>query len=72
MTEGGGEEEIAMWRAVICQAIRDAKGGKPAALRWFRCNSDDFRTVCDLAAISPDKLREKLTREIYKKNKKSN
>jgi hypothetical protein len=63
------EEEIAMWRAVICQAIKDAENGSRPALLWLYCENDDFRTVCDLAAICPDALRDELTRGMYKKNK---
>lgn len=57
---GGGNPEMALWRAVVARMLEDA-GIAPTtaeharvrleARRWFR--SRDFRTVCDLADVPP-------------------
>lgn len=69
--------EVAMWRAVIHVALLDAVGFGPSApsaterrrLRdeardWFRFAGRDFRTVCDLALLEPEFVREHALRLI--------
>jgi hypothetical protein len=60
--------ELALWRAVICQAIRDAKDGGTKALRWLRGDDPDFRKVCDLAGIDIGLLKKRLDVLIKRKN----
>jgi hypothetical protein len=59
--------ELALWRAVICQAILDAKDGKAPALRWLLCNNRDLRRVCDWAAVDVDALRKELMKDLPNK-----
>lgn len=69
--------EVAMWRAVIHVALLDAIGVGPSApsaterrrLRdearsWFQRAGRDFRTVCDLALLDPEVVREHALRLI--------
>jgi hypothetical protein len=60
--------EIALWRAVIVQALMDAASqsnkqemryDKSQALCWLSGVSEDFRTVCDLAFFPPDYVRSR-------------
>lgn len=63
--------ELAMWLAVIEQAVADATSDSVAAgerfarLRarhWLTRNSDGFRDVCQAAAVDADDVREKALR----------
>lgn len=69
--------EQALWRAVIERAAIDANGrdrpcGNPDEARarrrayfWIKGDSEDFRTVCALAGLDPDYVREQwLTGEL--------
>lgn len=51
-----------LWQAVIVQAIRDAVSDnslqQQRAWTWFFTN--DYRWVCTMAGLQPDKLRRKL------------
>lgn len=54
---------VALWRAVITQAIADACGERQAeessiqeAREWILGNSRDFHEVCALALLEPDKV----------------
>ena len=56
----------ALWRAVICQQIMDAKNIsqkpekqllKKQAMEWLFYNEGDFTMVCDLAGWHPDYVR---------------
>ena len=64
--------DLALWRAVISQAMDDATGAeqskksdtgllanreKPIARRWLTDNSKDFKLVCDYADVSADQVR---------------
>ncbi len=58
--------EVALWRAVITQALMDASSQshkmeaqyeKSQALCWLAGHSEDFRTVCDFADFPPDYVR---------------
>lgn len=54
--------EIALWNAVILQAIEDLFRGtdkeRRDAFLWFFANNPDFRCVCDYAGIDPMCLRQ--------------
>lgn len=59
--------EIALWKAVIMQALVDASSRsakwearqqKVEALSWLRGTSRDFITVCQLAEMDPDYVRK--------------
>lgn len=65
--EGGGGE-IALWRAVITQALMDAgsHSAKPdhrrdrrEAIAWLSGGSEDFCEVCMLADKDPEDVRKK-------------
>lgn len=69
--------EVAMWRAVIHVALLDATGVAPSApsaterrlvrdeaRSWFQRAGRDFRTVCDLALLEPEFVREHALRLI--------
>lgn len=71
--DGGENNEmrpwVALWRAVLVQNIMDAKSrsSKPEAsyyrhkaLHFLFDDNKDFRTVCDLADLNPDVVRQKL------------
>lgn len=65
--EGGETGERQLWCAVINQAVIDYRCTLPKmaleqkqAESWFRNNGKDFRTVCELAGLNPDKIREKV------------
>src|SRR5688572_29489715 len=54
--------EIALWRAVITQALMDASSGsqkmearheKRRAIHWLLSDREDFETVCHFADLSP-------------------
>ncbi len=52
--------EVALWRAVILQAMRDAVGGKThadAARAWLEKDTRYFRFVCSNADLDPDWVR---------------
>lgn len=60
--------EVALWRAVITQALMDASNGskkaeavydKQQALIWLTRRSNDFDTVCYYAGLSPAYVRLK-------------
>lgn len=73
---------IALWRAVILQAILDAatdsakprmKSVKKAALEWLDINNPDFIEVCSYAKYSPTKVIAKAhnalnNKHVWKKN----
>jgi len=64
--------EVALWRAVILQAMRDAVGGKThadAARAWLEKDSRYFRFVCSNADLDPDWVRRQ-AREIVAGEKK--
>jgi hypothetical protein len=61
------QQEQAMWRSVIVQALMDAASTsqktealiwKREAQIWLRGNSQDFHTVCFYADFDPDFIRE--------------
>jgi hypothetical protein len=56
---------LALWRAVILQAIIDARthslapeavAAKHSAINWLRLGNQSFRAVCDLADCSPHQV----------------
>lgn len=53
--------EIALWNAVIVQAIEDLFRGNDKerrdAFRWIFENNPDFKRVCDYAGIDPMYVR---------------
>lgn len=60
--------EIALWRAVITQALMDAGSNsakkemrleKAQAVAWLSGRSPDFHTVCSLASLDPNYVRQK-------------
>jgi hypothetical protein len=60
-----GGECVALWRAVLVQALSDAKGlyaidevEQTKALRWLFEPNRDFRMVCDFISLSPELIRE--------------
>ncbi|CAL7961523.1 hypothetical protein MIDIC_20068 [Alphaproteobacteria bacterium] len=65
-------EEMGMqglWKAVIMQALVDAasnskkkqvKANKLRALRWLKGDSDDFVTVCMLANMNPNHVKQQV------------
>jgi hypothetical protein len=62
------KSEMAMWTAVITQALMDAgsESAKPEAqhekakaIRWLLGNSEDFVTVCQNAGLDPQSIRKK-------------
>jgi hypothetical protein len=64
----GGGGIHALWRAVILQAIQDAKSRsskremvfhRNQAEHWLFDDRQDFSTVCDLAGYEPDSIRRK-------------
>lgn len=56
------ESESNLWRAVLCQAVRDVYSPdarvRDETLRWVL--SRDFLTVCDFALVEPDSMKEQL------------
>jgi len=65
---GRNKGEVALWRAVIKQAIDDARGFRLGAsvgreraqadvMQWL--NSQDFIRVCEMAGLNPDKIRSR-------------
>lgn len=69
----------ALWYSVITQAIQDSeklrskdkytKHAAEQAITWLLINDDDYNAVCDLAGISPTKLRVNLWKWLHKKYK---
>ncbi len=67
----GGERasgEVALWRAVITQALMDAgsqsskremKQDRAQAIAWLAGTSDDFKEICARAELDPDYVRVK-------------
>lgn len=60
-----------LWRAVISRALEDAglppttpdnRRWRDAARHWLRPSSSDFRTVCDLADVSPSRVLREVPR----------
>ena len=63
--------ELALWRAVIDRAMRDAAGEIESghfkvgtrnhmireAQSWFRVAGEGYRAICDVADVPADKLR---------------
>ena len=69
------EQERKLWRAVIGQAIIDAKSGakkaelknrKSEALVWLRGNTKDFEEVCHFAGYEPEYVRSKIEKNLDK------
>jgi hypothetical protein len=62
LATGTIEAESALWRAVLCQAIRDIYDRderiRKEALRWVL--SRDFATVCDMAFVEPECMKEQM------------
>lgn len=65
--------EMALWTAVITQALMDAGSGsrkpeaqheKAKAIRWLLGNSEDFVAVCQNAGLDPQYVREKARKAI--------
>ncbi len=68
--------EISLWRAVITQALMDAgsssqtsemKFERAKAISWLSGVSPDFYTVCSLADLEPDYIKEKSKEAISRK-----
>lgn len=66
--------ELALWRAVIHQAITDAghqsvddNHDADRAAAWLRNGRGDFKQVCILAGLDPDYVREKVALRIGRK-----
>jgi len=60
--------EVALWRAVITQALMDAGSNsakkemryeKAQAIAWLAGNSKDFKQVCVMADMEPEYVRSK-------------
>lgn len=67
------QQEQAMWRAVIVQALMDAACGsqkyeaqqaRNEALIWLRGTSQDFATVCYYAGYEPDFVRRMVKKSL--------
>jgi type II secretory pathway component PulJ len=65
--------EMALWTAVITQALMDALSRSPnkeaqfhkhEAIRWLTENSKDFIEVCHNAGLNPDNVRRKAKKVI--------
>lgn len=65
------ENEKHLWCAVLGQAItdatttrtgKDAQRDQRAAIEWLTTDTMDFRTVCTLAGVDPDAVRERFMR----------
>ena len=58
--------EIALWRAVVLQAMRDISDKslsakvRGKARKWFCTRSLDFLTVCDLADVDPHDVKKEV------------
>jgi len=71
--------EGVLWREVVSLALGDALGGRDGmcdsenaalvaqhqARRWFENGGPDFRTVCALADLDPQAIREHALRLIH-------
>lgn len=60
-----------LWCAVLSQAItdattkrigKDAQRDQRAAIEWLSTDNRDFRTVCTLAGVDPEAVRDRLMR----------
>ena len=69
----GKSPEARLWRAVLAQAIADARTSsakkterfeKARALFWF--GTKDFATVCDYAGFEPSVARKKIAEALEK------
>ena len=67
--------ELILWKAVIAQAITDAKYNglrknylecKRLAIDWFTDCSNDFKKVCECADVNPDYASKKTQMAIQK------
>lgn len=60
--------EVALWNAVIKQAVEDLFSGtdleRRAAFVWIFKNNADFRRVCDYAGADPMYVRKKVFAKI--------
>jgi hypothetical protein len=76
----GGEKywsDHRLWWAVLERAIVDAsrldhpngrkRNDAKRAARWLLTNQRDFRTVCHLASVDPDKFRERTSKWLNKR-----
>lgn len=66
-------KEVAMWRAVIMQALLDCvnmskrtedKVAKNQALRWFSMQNENFLMVCEFAHLDPSQVLRKANKAI--------
>jgi len=71
--EDNKKGEVALWKAVITQALMDAgsnsnkrqmKYDRAQAIAWLSGATQDFITVCSLADLSPEYVREKSKKAI--------
>ena len=63
--------EVMLWRAVIIQALSDArKRQNPAeqerAAFWLLAGGKDFQQVCEFADLDPDAVRDYAIKKILK------
>lgn len=65
--------EVALWRAVIVQALMDAASAsgkqemqqsKQEAIRWLLRGGEDFSIVCEMAEMNPERVREQAVRAL--------
>ena len=61
------EPMLRLWRSVLAQSVQDALApdgemragvGHLSALRWF--GSRDFRMICEMAGVCPDRMMTRL------------
>lgn len=73
--------EVALWRAVLLQALIDAtcRSAKPEArfqrreaLEWLTGNGRDFAMVCDLAQVNPVYMRRMVKRCLMRREDRLN
>lgn len=58
-----------LWKGVITQALRDAFSNDPLPQRrawsWFFHHSNDYRWVCSMAGVVPERLRRRLIEKVF-------
>ncbi len=71
-------KEVALWRAVILQAIQDLlteskrteeKNARNSALCWLDINNKDFIIVCYLAGLNPEFVLRKVRDGVINQSK---
>lgn len=83
MPEGSKEveKEIRLWRSVLDQALQDFEHEviteddikvKENAKIWLVGDTQDFKDVCDLAMVSPEKARIAINNYLEEENDGSN